>query len=245
MRQSLLRFSLTLGVIGTTLIGSVLGSNFPAQALPEEEVVKTLEGVPVFMITDLEGRPVPLSLSLGGQNVEKKDLAVFFISEDNAEEVVEKLESQSSQLEGKVEARALPLSQAYQLMMANQELEDSPFLFFPERSQVQEAVKILRQENSQVQGFNAVPLFVAKQVIKTGDQEEEKYLTFQQGDREVIPVFFDIKQLEESIKASQAENPELSSSAIAIDVISLEDMINLLHSSDNEQLKNLVFMPLK
>ncbi len=56
--KSLIRWTATLGLVGTTMLTSLLGSYSKALALPEEQIVKTLQFVPVFAIADDQGVPL-------------------------------------------------------------------------------------------------------------------------------------------------------------------------------------------
>jgi hypothetical protein len=56
--KSLIRWTATLGLVGTTMLTSLLGSYSKALALPEEQIVRTLQSVPVFAIADDQGVPL-------------------------------------------------------------------------------------------------------------------------------------------------------------------------------------------
>jgi len=45
LMKSLIRWTATLGLVGTTMLTSLLGSYSKALALPEEQIVRTLQSV--------------------------------------------------------------------------------------------------------------------------------------------------------------------------------------------------------
>ena len=67
----LVRWSLTLGLAGSVMFAGILGiNNLQALALPQEQVVKTLQEVPVFTLTNPKGEFVV-------ENNKKKDSNVI------------------------------------------------------------------------------------------------------------------------------------------------------------------------
>ena len=76
--KALLRLGTTLGLIGTTALGTWLGATVQALALPTEDVVQILQGVPVFTIVDGQGAP----LVAVGENDQK--VTGVFISQKEA-----------------------------------------------------------------------------------------------------------------------------------------------------------------
>jgi nickel transport protein len=53
--KSLVRWSATVGLVGSALIGSFSYDNLQALALTEDQVVQKLQSVPVFTVTDAQG----------------------------------------------------------------------------------------------------------------------------------------------------------------------------------------------
>ena len=81
----LVRWGLTLGLAGSVMFGGILGiNNLQALALPHEQVVKTLQEVPVFTLTNAQGEFVVISrknqsktISQVGFFLSKKDAQIF------------------------------------------------------------------------------------------------------------------------------------------------------------------------
>jgi nickel transport protein len=229
--KSLVRWSATLGLVGTTLLGSFFGGNLRALALTEQQVMEKLQTVPVFTVTDGEGSP--LVASIPSQNNQNEAVAGVFISQRDAEAFVERLKQEKPELGNQVRVVPVSLAEVYQL---DQQSQNQPngldFAYIPVQQQVQSAQQLLGQG----QEFRGVPLFVAK-----GGQQGG-YLTIQQEGQQVIPFFFDKEQLQNLVNRFKEQQPNLASS-VQIQVVPLEGIINTLQTQDNPQLEQILLIP--
>jgi len=229
--KSLVRWSATLGLVGTTLLGSFFGGNLRALALTEQQVMEKLQTVPVFTVTDGEGSP--LVASIPNQNNQNAAVAGVFISQRDAQAFVERLKREKPELGNQVRVVPVSLAEVYQL---DQQSQNQPngldFAYVPVQQQVQSAQQLLGQG----QEFRGVPLFVAK-----GGQEGG-YLTIQQEGQSVIPFFFDKEQLQNLVNRFKEQQPNLASS-VQIQVVPLEGIINTLQTQDNPQLEQILLIP--
>ncbi|MEQ8995100.1 MAG: Tic22 family protein [Coleofasciculus sp. B1-GNL1-01] len=229
--KSLVRWSATLGLVGTTLLGSFFGGNLRALALTEQQVMEKLQTVPVFTVTDGEGSP--LVASIPNQNNQNEAVAGVFISQRDAEAFVERLKREKPELGNQVRVVPVSLAEVYQL---DQQSQNQPngldFAYIPVQQQVQSAQQLLPQG----QEFRGVPLFVAK-----GGQQGG-YLTIQQEGQQVIPFFFDKEQLQNLVNRFKEQQPNLASS-VQIQVVPLEGIINTLQTQDNPQLEQILLIP--
>jgi nickel transport protein len=229
--KSLVRWSATLGLVGTTLLGSFFGGNLRALALTEQQVMEKLQTVPVFTVTDGEGSP--LVASIPSQNNQNEAVAGVFISQRDAEAFVERLKREKPELGNQVRVVPVSLAEVYQL---DQQSQNQPngldFAYIPVQQQVQSAQQLLGQG----QEFRGVPLFVAK-----GGQQGG-YLTIQQEGQSVIPFFFDKEQLQNLVNRFKEQQPNLASS-VQIQVVPLEGIINTLQTQDNPQLEQILLIP--
>jgi len=229
--KSLVRWSATLGLVGTTLLGSFFGGNLRALALTEQQVMEKLQTVPVFTVTDGEGSP--LVASIPNQNNQNEAVAGVFISQRDAEAFVQRLKQEKPELGNQVRVVPVSLAEVYQL---DQQTQNQPngldFAYIPVQQQVQSAQQLLGQG----QEFRGVPLFVAK-----GGQEGG-YLTIQQEGQSVIPFFFDKEQLQNLVNRFKEQQPNLASS-VQIQVVPLEGIINTLQTQDNPQLEQILLIP--
>ena len=65
--NSLMRWSTTLGLVGSTVLATWLGQTLKVLALPTDDVIKILQGVPVFTISDAQGAPL-VAIALIGRS---------------------------------------------------------------------------------------------------------------------------------------------------------------------------------
>ena len=79
----LVRWGLTLGLASSVMFAGILGmNNLQALALPQEQVVKTLQEVPVFTLTNPKGEFVVISKKNQSKTISQIG---FFISKKDAQ----------------------------------------------------------------------------------------------------------------------------------------------------------------
>ncbi|MEQ9550497.1 MAG: Tic22 family protein [Coleofasciculus sp. G3-WIS-01] len=229
--KSLVRWSATLGLVGTTLLGSLFGGSLRALALTEQQVMEKLQTVPVFTVTDGEGSP--LVASIPTQSNQNAAVAGVFISQRDAQAFVERLKREKPELGNQVRVVPVSLAEVYQL---DQQSQNQPngldFAYIPVQQQVQSAQQLLGQG----QEFQGVPLFVAR------GGRDQGYLTIQQEGQQVIPFFFDKEQLQNLVNRFKEQQPNLASS-VEIQVVPLEGIISTLQTQDNPQLEQILLIP--
>ncbi|MEM8718423.1 MAG: Tic22 family protein [Cyanobacteria bacterium P01_G01_bin.39] len=225
----LARWSVGLGVIGSLILASGVAENLPAIALTPEEVLEKLEPVPVFTIADEQGAPLVAS----GEDEAK--VAGVFISQDDANQFVNRLKTENPELAEKVRVAHVSLGEVHKLSKSAQSQENAlNFVYIPEEEAVTSA-ETLGEENQQpYQG--GVPLFVAR------GGEDQGYLTFERNSKQVIPFFFDKAQLEEMIAKFKQQMPDIAGN-IEIEVHPLEGVIETLETSSDEILDKVVLVP--
>ncbi|BAM53929.1 hypothetical protein BEST7613_4998 [Synechocystis sp. PCC 6803] len=224
--KSLLRIGATLGLIGTTAIGTWLGTTLQALALPTEEVVKILQGVPVFTIVDAQGAPL---VAVGNDN---EKVTGVFISQQEANGFLQELKKQKPDVGSQVSVQPVSLGEVVKIAQANANQTDPlGFAYVPIPAQVQAAQQM---PNSEYQG--GVPLFVAR------GGEDQGYLTIQQENEQIIPFFLEASQIQQMVERFKQEQPAMADS-IVIDVIAMENVISTLQTSDDAMLKQIRIVP--
>lgn len=227
--KSFIRWSATLGLLGSTMLTAWLGQGLRALALPQEEIVKTLQPVPVFTIADEQGAPL---VAVGKD--EKKVTGVF-ISQQDAQRFFQQLQQQNPDLAKKVKVQPVSLGEVFKLAQANGDKpEGLNFAYVPTNDEVETAKQVMSQNGQQYQG--GVPLFVAK------GGEDQGYLTVQQNNEARIPFFFEKEQLQAMLERFKKEKPDLAST-VKIEVVPLESMIATMQQSDDEMLSKIVLVP--
>ncbi|MFM7190549.1 MAG: Tic22 family protein, partial [Microcystaceae cyanobacterium] len=105
------------------------------------------------------------------------------------------------------------------------------FAYVPVPTEVEAAKKLAGQ---QYQG--GVPLYIAR------GGKEQGYLTIQQNNEQVIPFFFEQKQIDEMVARFKKEKPDLAST-VKIEVVPLENVLATLQQSNDAALKQIRFVP--
>lgn len=224
MMKLLVRWTAGLGVIGTLFL--VSGTAF---ALPEAEVLKKLDPVPVFTIADEQGAPLVAS----GDDQAK--VAGVFISQEDANQFVNQLKTKNPELANKVKVVPVSLGEVYKLAGAAKTQENAlNFAYVPQEEAVTSAKTIGEANQKPYQG--GVPLFVAK------GGEDKGYLTIEKNSQQVIPFFFDKQQLEEMVAKFKEQKPDVASS-VDIEVVPLEGVIQTLETSEDAMLQKIVLVP--
>lgn len=223
MMKSLVRWSATLGLVGSTLLGSFCMENLQALALPDDQVAQRLQPIPVFTITDAQGAPLVASVP----NSQNKSVAVApaFISQRDAQAFIEKLKSDKPDLAKAVQVVPVSMGEVYKLARANQDKpEGLNFQYVPVQQQVQSAQAIVSKPGQQAQQFLGTPLFVA-----TGASDQE-FIVFGES-KQVIPFFFAKEQLQEIVDKIKQQKPDTK---IQITVVPLESVIQKLQTSNDQ-----------
>ncbi len=230
MIKPLIRWSITLGVAGATFLSWGAIENLIAIALPEAEVLEKLDPVPVFTIADEQGAPLVAS----GEDEAK--VAGVFISQEDANQFVNQLKTENPELAEKVRVVPVSLGEVYKLAETAQSEENAlNFAYVPEEEAVASAKTIGEEPNKQpYQG--GVPLFVAR------GGEGKGYLTIERNSKQVIPFFFDKKQLEEMVNRYKEQEPEIADN-IEIEVHPLEGVVETLETGSDEILQKIVLVP--
>lgn len=227
--KSFIRWSATLSLVGGTMLTTWLGQGLRALAIPAEEIVKTLQPVPVFTIADEQGAPL---VAVGKD--EKKVTGVF-ISQQDAQKFFQQLQQQNPDLAKKVKVQPVSLGEVFKLAQNNgKKPEGLNFAYVPMNDEVETAKQVMSQNGQQYQG--GVPLFVAK------GGKDQGYLTVQQNNEARIPFFFEKEQLQAMLERFKKEKPDLAST-VKIEVVPLESVIATMQESNDDMLSKIVLVP--
>ncbi|QDZ39302.1 hypothetical protein FRE64_04775 [Euhalothece natronophila Z-M001] len=229
--KSLLRWSVRLGVVSSAVAGFLVSMVPNSIALPQEQIVQKLQQVPVFTVADENGSPLVAS------GDDDSQVTGVFMSQQDAQDFVGRLQEENPELGEQVQVVALSLGEIYQLEQQNQQNgEGLNFAYVPTEEQVNSAVSLLEQQGQQVEDFQGVPLFIAR------SSQDEGYLTVEQNGQQIIPLFFEKQQLRGMIEQFEQSQPEQANS-VEIDVISLQGMVQTLEQEDDPQLEQVELVP--
>ena len=218
MKSFLIRWTATLG-ISLGILG-MWGQNFTALALPDSDIEQILSPVPVFMITDGEGKPLTATVEEGGSVV-----AGVFLSRGDAQSFITNIGREQPELARQLQVLALPLSQIVRQARSQDSIQ---FEFIAIRGQLEAAQQVQ-------QDFQGTPLFAAKTGATDG------YLSITVNNRQMIPFFFEKQKLDDLINRFSQQNPNQANN-ITIQVVPLERIIETLTNSEEETLKQIVLV---
>ncbi|HEY9702093.1 MAG TPA: Tic22 family protein [Allocoleopsis sp.] len=232
--KSLMRFTATVALISTTIIGTTLLGNSSTLAIPQEQIIKKLQPIPVFAITDAQGTFLVASVNEGQK---KSAVTGVFLSKKDAEAFVERLKKENPTLAKTVKIVPTPLAEIYKLQEQNKNKPDALiFAFVPTDKQTQSALTLIRKTEPTATKFLGVPLFAAKAGKNKG------YLTIEKGNQKIIPFFFDREQLQTLVDNFKKQQPKEAQN-IEIQVVPLEGMLGYLQTKNEPELNNIVIFP--
>ncbi|PHM10297.1 hypothetical protein CK516_09540 [Nostoc sp. 'Peltigera malacea cyanobiont' DB3992] len=192
--KSFIRLGATLGIAGSVFLTGLSGignlpgmGNLEAIALPQDQVVKKLQEVPVFTLTNPKGEFVVLSRNNANNASKPVSQVGFFISKQDAQKFLDnRLKKENPQLASTLQVRPLSLADYYKIVQESKKKSDSViYTLVPTQQQVASATSMLNQNGKKGEQFNGIPLFVPK------FKKDNSYLTIPlaKGNERYIPSF--------------------------------------------------------
>ncbi len=232
--KSLVRLSATIGLVSSTVLGVLVAGGLQVLALTPEQIIQKLRPIPVFTIADSKGAPLVASPPNGEKG---GPVAGVFISQKDANAFLENLKAKNPALAKEVKVVPVSLAEVYQLNKASQgKPNELDFAYVPTKQQVDSAVAVLKQNGQDVKQYNGTPLFVARA------GKEKGFLTIQQGETSVIPMFFNKEELQSLLDRFKQQQPNLAAS-IDIQVFPLEGVVDAMQKQNDPQLDKIVLIP--
>lgn len=233
---SFFRRSAALLVSGGAILGSWAAMGANALALTQAQIVEQLSAVPVFTITNERG--IPFVATVGAADAETAPTMVteVFISHEDAESSLNVLREQNPALGEQAQVTPVSLAKIYEVALLGKDSENPlQFLFVPIVEEVQFAMSILPEQANESAG---VPLFMVSSPdnpdgsAEADTDDQIALLTLQQGDEEVVPLFFRRDQFDGIVDSIEEEQPDFAEN-LELRVIWLEDFISLLETADD------------
>ncbi len=237
--KALVRWGATLGLVGSTLLGSVFAGSFPVLALPEQQIKEKLDSVPVYLVTNKEGLPLSRPLP----NTEKPGGSVtgVYMSRQEAQSFIKELQSvpgqdqKMQQMVKSLQVTAVPLGVIYeQLQQTKNQSERLLFAFKPVDREVKGAMELLRKNGQQVNQFNSVPIFAVR------FSPDQGYVPIQlTSDKEqLIPLFLSKQDAQGLLTKIKPQFPKAD-----IQVIDIDGVIKTLQDKNDPWLNQVVLVP--
>ncbi len=208
-----------------------------AIALPEAEAFKRLDAIPVFAVTNQEGIPILASIPNPKDRTRQIQVATFFLSQQDAQALIEKLKSSNPSVGMTAKTTSLSMRQAYDLKVKNKYKSESlVFEFLPPKQQIDAAISVLRKNGQNVRQYNDVPLFYG-----TGGRDSG-LLTIEQKNKKVIPFYFSKQDLQGMLAQLEKKDPQLSST-VKVEVTSLSKVLDSLLKENSAGIQQIILVP--
>jgi hypothetical protein len=231
------RLALASLVVGT-LVSSIVVNPAHVLAIPDEQIVKILDRVPVFFIGNNQG-----VLLTEAPQADKKTakIALAFVSPKDAQTYLEQVKKNNPNIGNQGRVIVQPLSAIYLHNKENKSKQDS-FVFeccIPTRQQVEAATTILKQNGQKVDQLRSTPLFVARFKDKKG------YLVAREGDKIVDwPIFFSREDLMTALEPLKKKDPKLGEN-VEVEVIDLASLMSTLSSTNEQSFSAIRLVPVR
>jgi nickel transport protein len=240
--KSLIQRGVAALTFGGLMVGSLIATGLNALALTSEEITQQLLHVPVFTVTDEAGSPLVSEIS---DQDDVPPVTQVFISQTDAQAFIDNLSTDNPDLAASVQVTPVSLARIYEVAVMGQEEQSRlEFIFVPQATQVESAVDIIQSSGEleePINEFAGVPLFTARSAQGEGN-ENVGYLTIQQGESEVIPMFFTEEDLQSLLTEIETNQPDLANT-LEPHVLRLEDLIYTFETSDNAELQQIRLIP--
>gem|GEM_PF-174458 len=226
--KSLLKLATVTSLVGAAIVLSPLAT-MRAEALTETQVLERLNGIPVFTITDEKGTPLLGSLPKQANSPDSdKQLLLFFLSPNDAQKMVDQIKTSNPAVGGKAKIIIRSMNDAYQVIKSNTEKKIA-FQIIPDKASIDSARTILSSQGKPADQLPNVPVFFAI----GGKDKQEGLLTLEQDGKQLVPFFFDQKDLQGLIDRAKGQQPDIASTT-KIQVTSLFQVLDSMITDANK-----------
>jgi hypothetical protein len=240
--KSLVRWGTTFGLVGSTLLATVVSGIAPVFALPEQKIKEKLDSVPVFLITNPQGLPLSRQLP-DPKNGQKGGGSVtgVYMSRLEAQAFVKELQSvknpdpKMADMLKTLQVTAVPLGSIYQqLQQTKSQPNRLQFAFKPNDQDVKGAMDLLKASGQDVKQFRSVPVFMVRFDASKG------YVPIQLGSdkKEYIPMF---TSKQDALALLNQVKPKFAKADIQ--VVDVDGVIKTLQDKNDKWLEQVVFFP--
>ncbi len=240
--KSLVRWGATLGLVGSTLLGSVFAGSFPVLALSEQQIKDKLDSVPVYLITNEKGLPLSRALP-EAQNTQKKGGSVtgVYLSRQEAQTFINELRNAKGkdpkleEIAKNLQVTAVPLGVIYQQLQQTKNQENRLlFAFKPVEQEIKGALELLQQSGQKVDQFKSVPVFAVRFAPDQG------YVPIQMTSdkQQLIPLFLSKQDAQGLLGQVKPKYPKAD-----IQVIDVDGVIKTLQDKNDSWLNQVVLVP--
>ncbi|MFN4195009.1 MAG: Tic22 family protein [Thermosynechococcus sp.] len=229
------------GLVSSLWLAPALSRYDIATALPEEQVLRILNNVPVFMITNDKGEPLTVEMPSPQDQSKKIQVFTFFINQQDAQTALNSLKTQQPEVGRVARISAAALGSAVKIALESRKNPTLGVDIIPSRSQLEAAVTLLKQSGDLVERdgkiltkegkpfMGGTPLFFLAD-SKTGNPiavEAQMRENGQTRTQRFIPFYFDKSQLQREVDQARQQRPELVKDT-GIRVVMLDTLVTTM-----------------
>lgn len=228
---------------GIALVMGGLGAG-SADALTTQQIAEKLARIPVYTMGVLQGDQVTfLQESIPQENGQSVRISRVYLSEADARNDLNDLKANQAQLPTNIDVAKVSLGEVYCISQQNQSdpcqspapsTEEPPaFVYFPDRTQLTQAVSMLQSQGVQL-GENTplfVPLFLAQFQIPG------------QEPRTIPAIYFSVNNLQADLETAKTQQPQLANVTINVQVTTLDRVIEQLKTQNDPNFNLVQFVP--
>ncbi|ATS19250.1 hypothetical protein L5470_02880 [Synechococcus sp. PCC 6717] len=244
--KTLARLGVLAGLMSSLWLAPAMGGYHVATALPEEQVLRILNNVPVFMITNDKGEPLTFEIPNPQDQSKKVQVFTFFINQQDAQTALNTIKTQQPDVGRVARVSAAALSGALKIAIESQKNPAVGVDIIPSSQQLQAAVDMLKKSGDLVERDGRIltkngqpfaggtPLFFLADT-KTGNPiavEAQVRENGQTRTQRFIPFYFDNAQLQREVDQARQKRPELARDT-GIRVIMLDSLVSTMLSSND------------
>lgn len=247
-----LAWSLALGTAGGTLFGLS-----PAVALTPEQIAQKLGQVPVFLIVDERGEPLPVLITEDGkpnspeQAAAAKPIVPVYLSQATAKEELETARQQAGSTDRQFQLISFSFGFLYKERMKDLRGE-AQFLLVPENSAYRPTTALLGTEPQlgenqlffTIKPENAnAPLGAPLYFAVVADEEGRGSAVLVGENRDRIPLFFSREEMMQNLEQLKENNPDVVS-RLGVGVMRLDQAIEIMAAGKDDELSEaFLFVP--
>lgn len=226
--KSLVRWTSTLALVGSTLLTTFTTSITPAIALSKQQIKGKLDNIPVWLITNPQGLPLSRSKQDGNS------VTGVYMSRQEAQAFINKIGSVADPKFSRLQATPIPLGVIFQ---EAQKTKNQPkrllFAFKPVDKEIQGAKNLLQRSGQQVSVFRSVPVFMVRFA------PDKSYVPIKlEQNQEIVPLFFSMQDAKNLLNKVKPKFPQAD-----IQVVDVDGILNTLRAKNDPWLNRVVFYP--
>lgn len=226
----------TIAALPLTIALAVVPWLGGAIALPPEEIDRKLEAVPMFVVTDRDGNPVPVAVA-DRQGVEQAVLRGFADPEDAIAflEQVRGAEAAGTPDEALVTS---PLSLAGLFLLSRQDGAGYRVQLVPDQTALRAARVLTERGGQDPDQVRGLPLFL----LTAGPDDDRTYVVTEDEGQESIRFYMDADMALDAVEAFQTAVPELAET-VRIEVLALDAVLVELVEREDDWLRQVEIVP--